>query len=73
MIEDLGGCTGTLPLYQRAAEVGRAMELFGDRVPPETQRQSTVHGTPKRRACRMSNAPRASGNAAGQRTVKVRR
>ena len=39
MIEDLGGCTGTLPLYQRAAEVGRAMELFGDRVPPETQRQ----------------------------------
>lgn len=39
MSETLGGCTGTLPVYFTAAEVGRVSELLGDRVPPETQRQ----------------------------------
>lgn len=39
MEETLGGCTGTLPVYFTAAEVGRVSELLGDRVPPETQRQ----------------------------------
>lgn len=39
MFEMLGGCTGTLPVYFQAAEVGRVAELLGDRVPPETQRQ----------------------------------
>lgn len=106
MIEVLGGCTGTLPVYQHAAEVGRVAELLGDRVPPETQRQVrrivtwvkrrtpafvsrlvdmyyerasfnakyrlNIHGTAKRRACRMSNASRGT-DAAGRRTVKARR
>ena len=39
MSETLGGCTGTLPVYFTAAEVGRVSELLGDRVPIETQRQ----------------------------------
>lgn len=39
MEEFLGGCTGTMPVYSTAAEVGRVSELLGDRVPPETQRQ----------------------------------
>ena len=107
IIEHLGGCSGVLSLYEPAAAIGRATELFGDRVPPETQRQVRrilmwvkkrtpafivrlvdmyygrtsfnanyrldIRGTPKRRACRVPNAPQASGNAAGRQTVKVRR
>lgn len=107
MFETLGGCTGTLPVYFTAAEVGRVAELLGDRVPIETQRQVRRivrwvktrtpayiarltdmyyehsifnannrlrhRGAPKRGACHISNVSGGTGNAAGRRTVKVRR